>query len=349
MWHTLGQNRAVALLQRELQANTISQAYLITGPENIGKNTLAMDFAMALNCEGDSPPCGQCHQCRRILKNLHADIIYLSRKVSLVKDEAEFRGSSEISIEDMRRIQQLIPLAPYEGRYKVFIIDGADQISHEGANCILKTLEELLPHVVVMLLAVDEEKVLQTIVSRCTRIKLEPLTTSAIENHLVNALAVDMEKARNIARLAAGRLGFAISIANDESILEQYNQTMLDLMRLMQCGPDQRFSFIADVDRGYRGIALRQHAESLINSCLSLWHDILLAKSGSIGNIQNLWFSGEIKDCASLLNLHQIRDFIKELQVSLVLIAKNANIRLALEVLMLHMPYISGSGAEQSP
>ncbi|HJX03203.1 MAG TPA: hypothetical protein VJ488_01450 [Dehalococcoidia bacterium] len=347
MWKTLGQNHAIALFERALKADSMSQVYLITGSENIGKNTLALDFAMALNCMDSNPPCGQCNSCQRIMRSLHADIIYISTRVSLVKNEADYKGSMEIGIDDMRRMQQLIPLPPYEGKYKIFIIDGADLLSNEGANCILKTLEELLPHVMVMLLAADEKKVLPTIVSRCQRIHLEPLTPAAIENHLVNALALEGTKARYIAKLSAGRLGFAVSAACDESVLHHHSQMVDDMIHLLTSDLGERFSYIVQLDMRYRNIDLRKNAESMLSIWLSLWRDFLLVKCNCTSDIMNTMELQRIEDCSALLELGEIKSFVSDMQRSLLLISKNANIRLTMEVLMLHMPLITVSGTRQ--
>ena len=161
MWSTVGQKRALALFENSLRRGRPAHAYLLVGPAHVGKMTLARDLAMALNCQRGVPPCGECASCRRISAATHSDV----QVIGLGKN-ADGKQQTEIGIEDIRQMQHSANLPPFEGKCKVFIIDGAELLSIEAANCLLKTLEEPAPTVVFVLLTAKEELLPLTVVSR---------------------------------------------------------------------------------------------------------------------------------------------------------------------------------------
>jgi DNA polymerase III gamma/tau subunit len=116
MWQFVGQEKALSLLQCSVEAGSLGHAYLIIGPPHVGKMTLALDLARALNCEAAERPCGECNSCRKIASRNHPDvqIIGLSQDGS---DEAKL-----ISIEQIRKVQHSANLPPYECKYNVFVI-----------------------------------------------------------------------------------------------------------------------------------------------------------------------------------------------------------------------------------
>lgn len=151
MWKVVGQTRAVSLLQHSLERGLLAHAYLFVGPPHVGKMTLALNLAQALNCEAAAPPCGECAACQKIALVKHADV----QVIGLVdgSNSVEARSRAEIGIDQIREIQHSSSLPPFEGRYKVFIIDGAELLSTEAANCLLKTLEEPVDRVMFILLS----------------------------------------------------------------------------------------------------------------------------------------------------------------------------------------------------
>src|SRR4030042_2469284 len=204
MWRVIGHPRAVELLDNSLKRERLSHAYLFVGPAHVGKMTLAVSLAQALNCEAEDPPCGECQACRRIEAGKHADV----QVIGLTYDRnAAGRLRTEISIDQIRELQHTASLPPYEGRKKVFIIDGAECLNMEAANCLLKTLEEPPSYVLLILLAVNDRVLLPTIVSRCQRIELGPLSCDLVERTLIEREGIAPEKARVLARLCGGGIG----------------------------------------------------------------------------------------------------------------------------------------------
>ena len=192
MWQVVGQSRVVSLLQRSLEMGALAHAYLFIGSPHVGKMTLALNLAQALNCEASEPPCGECASCQKIASAKHADIQIIG--VTSNGDSAEAKPRVEISIDQIRQIQHSANLPPFEGRYKVFIIDGAEFLSNEAANCLLKTLEEPVGEVIFILLTVNDRLLPATVISRCQRLELPPLATSEVEAALGSRWSVEPTK-----------------------------------------------------------------------------------------------------------------------------------------------------------
>ena len=114
-----------------------------------------------------------CASCQKIASAKHADIQIVGLTKS--EDSAEARSRTEIGIDQIRELQHSSSLPPFEGKYKVFIIDGAEFLSSEAANCLLKTLEEPFDRVVFILLTTSDRLLPATVVSRCQRLELVPL------------------------------------------------------------------------------------------------------------------------------------------------------------------------------
>ena len=139
MWNTVGHHKTVQFLENTLQTGKIFHSYLIAGPPNIGKMTLALDFASALNCLDENKPCGNCRSCTRIADKLHADVQIVgldSEKQSLEQ------GGVSIKIDQNRNLKKESSLKPFEGQYRVFILDGIEDMKEEASNSLLKILEE---------------------------------------------------------------------------------------------------------------------------------------------------------------------------------------------------------------
>ncbi len=201
MWQLAGHSRAITLLQQSLRDGQLSHAYLLVGPAHVGKFTLARNLAQAVNCKSGDPPCQECTPCRRIAASKHSDI----HIVDLVSVEKK-----EIGIRQVAEMQTAAHLPPFEGKYKVFIFDRAEMLSHEAANSLLKTLEEPPPNVLIILLTARESAMLPTIASRCQRVELRPLPLGMVTDVLIKEYQVTQEKADLLARLSGGCLGWAI-------------------------------------------------------------------------------------------------------------------------------------------
>src|SRR5512139_2236985 len=127
MWQTLGQPKMIELLERGLANSSLSHAYLLAGPAQVGKMTLAFDLAMALNCLAEVParPCGVCPACQKIAAGKHADVELI--QVLDASQSEDGKAKTEIGSEQIKRMIHSSYLPPFEGRFRVFILNDAAQ------------------------------------------------------------------------------------------------------------------------------------------------------------------------------------------------------------------------------
>lgn len=325
MWQVVGHEKAVASLDRSLKDGKLSHAYLFVGPKHVGKITLAMNLAQALNCDGEEKPCGHCPQCLRIRERKHADVQVIA-----------LDGRTEIGIDHIREMQHAANLRPFEGRYRVFIIDGAEHLSHEAANCLLKTLEEPPPNVELILLAINERLLLPTVLSRCHRLELSPLSTTVVEQALILRWGVPQEQAMVLARLCSGCLGWAVAAASDEGLLSQRREKLDKLCHLARVGRGERFTYAAQLANQFS--SNREAVHELLSLWLGWWRDLLLIKGGGGSFITNVDQEPTLQSQAQGYSLREIKGFIQSLNQARQQLEHNANPRLVLEVLMLDLP-----------
>ncbi|MCJ7744482.1 MAG: AAA family ATPase, partial [Dehalococcoidales bacterium] len=251
------------MLKRGLEAGSLAHAYLFVGPAHVGKMALAVNLAQALNCEAAEPPCGQCLSCQKIASGKHADIQIIGLGQG---NSAEARPQAEISIDEIRQLQHSASLPPFEGNYKVFIIDGAELLSIEAANCLLKTLEEPVGKVVFVLLTTNEQLLPATVISRCQRVELLPLAAAEIESALKKNWGVEPQKARLLSRLSRGCLGWAVR-ALDDGLLSQRADRLDELIDIIHADYEGRFAGAAQLATEFG-----QNRE-LVQEKLALWLD----------------------------------------------------------------------------
>jgi len=334
VWQVIGQTRVVTLLQRSLEEESLAHAYLLVGPPHVGKMTLALNLAQALNCQGTERPCGECASCQKIASANHADVqvIGLTQNV----DSAEAKLRTEIGIDQIRQMQHSASLPPFEGKYKIFIIEGAEFLSIEAANCLLKTLEEPTGKVVFILLTTNDGLLPATVVSRCQRLELSPLAATEVETALNSRWGIEPQKAKLLARLSHGCLGWALSAALDDGLLQQRAEKMDRLLDIINADYEERFAYANQLAAQFtqnRGLV-----QEVLDLWLDWWRDLLLVKIGCSDIITNVDRLDKLVEIAEDYRLAQIKAFINSIQAAGEQLRQNANPRLVLEVLMLDMP-----------
>ncbi len=325
MWQVIGQDKILSLLDYSLKTNAIAHAYLLVGPRHVGKRTLAINLAQALNCDGSEVPCGECRSCQRIREGKHPDVTPIG-----------LDSRTEISIDDIRGLQHLANLPPYEGRCKLFVIDEAEYLSTEAANSLLKILEEPPPSVVWLLLAAEEDRLLPTIVSRCQRLELKPVPSERVHEALVNSYKVEAEKANLLTQLCHGRLGWALSALANGDILEQRSQRIDRLVSWSAAGIEQRFAYAQELASQFSQD--RKGGSEIIEIWFDWWRDLMLIKGGCQEAVINVDYRRLLEEQARELSLREITEFLTNLGLLEEAVSKNVNPRLALEWLMLTLP-----------
>ena len=325
MWQVIGQDKILSLLDYSLKINAVAHAYLIVGPRHVGKGTLAFNLAQALNCDGPELPCGQCRSCQRILERKHADVTPVG-----------LDSKTEIGIDDIRYLQRIANLPPYEGKYKVFIIDGAEYLSTEAANSLLKILEEPPQNVVWLLLAVEDGHLLPTIISRCQRLELKPVPSEQVQEALVNSYNVETNRAKLLAQLCRGRLGWALSALANDDILEQRSQRIDRMVSLLTASLSQRFAYAQELASQFS--QNRRTGAEIMEDWLDWWRDLMLIKGSCQETIVNVDYQTALEEQARGLSLSEINGFLTDLCLLQEEISRNVNPRLVLEWLMLNLP-----------
>lgn len=320
----IGHEWAVNLIKRSLARNRLAHAYLFVGPPRIGKTTLALFLAQAVNClDEGSRPCGVCLACQKIGQGLHPD-------VRVIDEE----GSS-IKIDQIRALQSEAVLSPFEGRQRVYILCNFQKATMEAANCLLKTLEEPPPNVLLILTAVQVENLLPTIVSRCQVLNLRSLAVRQVEQALKTYWGVEPYQARLLARLSGGRIGWAIEACSNEALLREREKYLVALEQALGQKRTERMRLAQQLSQ------FPEILPELLDLWQNWWRDLLLAKSGNIQAVTNVDREQTVLHESQQYTLNEIWACLRALERAAKQIEQNVNPCLALEVLLLSLPHRS--------
>ena len=228
-----GQKTAIDVLTNSIASNRIGHAYLFSGSRGCGKTSIARIYAKAINClspEGYEP-CGKCRNCQDITAGESLDVI-------------EIDGASNNGVENIRGLKENVTLAPFNSRYKVYIIDEVHMLSQGAFNALLKTLEEPPEYVVFILATTEPHKVPVTIRSRCQHIPFHQISPEDIYSRLVYVCAqenitAESEALQEIARQADGALRDALSLL--EQVIASGDVTLTNVEAVFGAGSRPAF------------------------------------------------------------------------------------------------------------
>jgi len=298
-----GQQRAIVFLRGIITNERVASAYLFTGIQGTGKATTAVAFALLLNCMDPvaEEACTTCESCKKILDGNHPDLL-------IIEPDQE---KKVIRIDQIREIERYLAFHPVFGRYRIIIIDPAENMTDEAANAFLKTLEEPPPRTVFILNVRETGELPPTIVSRCQKVPFKPLPTKVIKDWLVNEGNVPRERANIVARLSEGSLGRAIRLANDELFAERA-QWLAMLHRVVSGSLDTLLDLAQEcsgVDK--RAAGSKGSKDSRIALMLGIWkswyRDLLLIKlEGSWDLVFNSDFGSHLKEASGLYSIEAL-------------------------------------------
>ena len=328
-WEVYGHEHAIRLLKEHANLEKLRHAYLFTGPQGVGRRTLALEFIKALNCsqpEGPGVPCGKCTPCQQISRMAYADL-------SVV---APTEGHKDIRIEQIRELLRTINLAPFQSRYRVAVFLDFQKITTGASNALLKTLEEPPPKALLILTADAPESLLPTIVSRCEVVRLRPLAVEKAEACLLHQKGLAPMDAKLLAHVTSGRLGAAMRLYEDPQALKLRAQLLDDITDLLPASRRARFAYVeSQMKRGRSG---RDNMFEMISLWLTFWRDVSICVSGAEMPLVNIDKEALIRTTAGKVKFAQVQKIMVSLEEGLKNLDVYVNSRLLAENLVLLWP-----------
>ena len=311
-----GQEGPIAVLRNAIGNARVPHAFLFYGAEGIGKRTTALVFAKALNCkEGGTDPCDACTSCRKIDSGNHPDLL-------LIQPEGQF-----IKVADIKELQERLRFRPLEGDKRVVIIDDAERMNITSANSLLKTLEEPSPTNVFVLVSSRPHLLPMTILSRCHRLRFNPVQRDVIAAFLEREHSLETAEAIILASSAGGSIGRALSLHRGDylalrgGILGRVSKGALDPLGCLALS-------------GMLAGDKEEILEAL--DILKTWYrDLLVFKeTGRAEALINRDHAGGIERLAAVLDAQTILRGVGAIQEAAAAIERNVNKQLTLETMV---------------
>ncbi len=325
-WDLVGHEWAVDMLKKHVINGTTRHAYLFSGPPGLGRRTLALRFAQALNCTTPTDagvPCGACRDCKQIEAMQHPDLTII---------QADSEGGT-MKVDQIREARRTLTLKPYQSNFRVSIFLRFQEANDNASNALLKTLEEAPSYAVLILTADNPEQLLPTIISRCEVLRLRPLSIQDVKKDL-ESRGVESERARLVAHISSGRPGYARQLVENDVLLEKREERLNDLLTLLPASRVEKFAYADKLSKD------KDSMRQAILFWLSYWRDVMLRTAQAESPLVNIDRNMEIEDLASRMDLSSARLVVSGLEKVLEKMDRNVNSRMLAEVLLLDLPKI---------
>ena len=330
-----GHRRLLSLLSRAIARDTLPPALLLAGPAGVGKRRVAMAIARAVNCldprstsEFERDACGKCASCRRIERGVHPDVIVV-----------EPGDTGAIKIEAVRDVVDRAGYRPFEGRRRVVILDEADALVVPAQNALLKTLEEVPPASIFVLVSSMPDALLPTVLSRCPRLRFGPLSAAEIAAVLVRDHRYSEADARAAAADADGSVGRAL--AADSADLTDARD---DARRLLEQAartddPSRRLEAVKNLS-GTRGTSAsdREQMAACLRAVGSLLRDVgIVAAGADRRTLANSDLASQLDKLAATFDHHRSLRAYSAVDQALAALERNASPKVVADWLVLHL------------
>ena len=356
----IGQQRVSDALRRTISTERVAHAWLFYGPEGVGKRAAAIAYGKALLCEqGGEEACGACSSCGRVDRMVHPDLHILmpypsdadpadiAERIRLIGQNpyaaVDFvrrpslddptRSSNKQALYTVARVQEemcrAMSFQPVEGRYKVAVVSDAEHLRTDAANMFLKMLEEPPPKTVFILTTSRADRILATIVSRCRRLRFDPLTPEAIEQALIGKEGVAPELAATLARMADGSYTAGLDLAQNED-LRALRELVLDFSRAAYSRNVGKIAEIVERTARFG----RDQVGHVLELLLRWIRDLMLYRAmGEVAPLVNVDQAEAIAGFTERLPRADIEAMASVVEEAIVLVRSNVHVALTLTVL----------------
>ena len=294
-----GHDEIAEQFRRALARGRLASTFLFVGPEGIGKRSFALRLAQSLLCLARPAerldPCGQCASCAQVLAGTHPDLLQVAKP----RDRSEIPIALLIGSGEKRMHEGLchdISLKPFMGGRRVAIIDDADHLNEEGANCLLKTLEEPPPRSVLILIGTSIDRQLPTIRSRSQIIRFEPLARDVLARLLVEQGVVgEVREAERVAAFSEGSLARAMELT--DPALWSFRSKLMELLAGPRLEGMQLAKFVgAFVDEaGKEAPPRRARARLVVGFVVEFYRQLWRAMSGAALSMDDAELASRVK------------------------------------------------------
>ncbi len=317
----VGQEQLKEHLQNAIAMNKVSHAYIINGERNAGKEFVARVFAMALQCEkGGTEPCGECHSCKQALGNNQPDIIYISHE-----------KPNTIGVEDIRsQINGDISIKPYSSPRKIYIINEGEKMTPQAQNALLKTLEEPPEYAVILILTINVEALLPTVLSRCVVLNMKPVSDRLVKKYLMEQLAVPDYKANICVAFARGNIGKAKMLASSEEFEKVKDEAITLVKNINEMETSEIVKAIKKISE------YKFDVNDYLDILMAWYRDVLLFKATK--DVNSLVFKEDIQQIMRMSDrstYEGIELIVNALQIAKKRLEANVNFDLTMELLFL--------------